>query len=108
MDVHMSSGPMNRAFYFLCQGASARKDSDSYSQYLPKGMRGIGNDKALRIWWRTLSTYLTPRSRYLDARRGAIRAAEDLYGKRGPEALAVRQAFHGINVDDRDAALIID
>jgi Zn-dependent metalloprotease len=100
LDVHFSSGPMNRAFYFLSQGSSAKKSDDAYSKYLPKGMRGIGNDKALRIWWRTLSTYLTPRSRYLDARRGAIRAAEDLYGKSGPESIAVRLAFHGINVDD--------
>jgi Zn-dependent metalloprotease len=107
LDVHFSSGPMNRAFYFLSQGASALKTADSYSDYLPKGMRGIGNDKALRIWWRTLSTYLTPRSRYLDARRAAIRAAEDLYGKSGPEASAVRQAFHGINVDDPSSNSVV-
>ena len=101
LDVHFSSGPMNRAFYFLSQGSSARETADTYSRYLPKGMRGIGNDRALRIWWRTLSTYLTPRSRYLDARHGTIRAAEDLYGKCSPESIAVRLAFHGINVDDR-------
>jgi len=98
MDVHHSSGPMNRAFYFLSQGASARQKDDSFSPYLPKGMAGVGNDKALRIWWRTLSTYLTPRSRYADARKGALRAAEDLYGK-GAEFKAVCLAFHGINVD---------
>ena len=103
LDVHHSSGPMNRAFYFLSQGASADKADDTYSDYLPKGMRGIGNDKALRIWWRTLSTYLTPTSGYLDARRGCIRAAADLFGPAGPEACAVRQAFHGINVDDRNS-----
>jgi Zn-dependent metalloprotease len=107
LDVHLGSGPMNRAFFFLSQGASPRKADDTYSKYLPKGMRGIGNDKALRIWWRTLSTYLTPRSRYQDARRGAIRAAGDLYGKGGPEVQAVCQAFHGINVGgSRNATLL--
>lgn len=106
MNVHFSSGPMNRAFYFLSQGASAKPKDDTYSKYLPKGMAGISNDKALRIWWRTLSTYLTPRSRYQDARQGAIRAAGDLYGKAGPEVKAVRLAFHGINVDGpRNASL---
>jgi Zn-dependent metalloprotease len=105
LDVHLSSGPMNRAFYFLSQGASARKKDDSHSEYLPKGMRGIGNDKALRIWWRTLSTYLTPRSRYQDARQGAIRAAADLFGKDSPEVQAVRLAFHGINVDGHNAII---
>ncbi len=99
MDVHHSSGPMNRAFYFLSQGASPRKADDSYSEYLPKGMRGIGNDKALRIWWRALSTYLTPASRYLDAGRASLRAAGDLFGADSREARAVRLAFHGINVD---------
>lgn len=105
-NVHFSSGPMNRAFYFLSQGASAKAKDDAYTKRLPKGMAGIGNDKALRIWWRTLSTYLTPRSRYLDARHGAIRAAEDLYGKGSAEVKAVRLAFHGINVDDRRNASV--
>ena len=105
LDVHFSSGPMNRAFYFLCSGASARPKDDRYSRYLPKGMTGIGNDKALRIWWRTLSTYLTPRSRYQDARRGALRSAADLYGPRSAEARAVAQAFQAVNVGDRNATL---
>ena len=103
MDVHMSSGPMNRAFYFLSQGASARPRDDAYSPYLRHGMKGIGNDKALRIWWRALSTYLTPGSRYLDARRASVRAAEDLYGRCSAESVAVRLAFHGVNVDERNA-----
>ncbi|MDR3670827.1 MAG: M4 family metallopeptidase [Holophaga sp.] len=106
LDVHLSSGPMNRAFYFLSQGASARKSDDAYSAFLPKGMRGIGNDKALRIWWRTLSTYLTPKSRYQEARQGSIRAAGDLFGEKGPEVKAVRLAFHGINVDGPKNATI--
>jgi len=105
MDVHYASGPMNRAFYFLCEGASAKAKEESYSSYLPKGMRGIGNDKALRIWWRTLSLYLTPRSRYMDARHGALRAAGDLYGKGSPEAQAVAKAFQAVNVG-RNATIL--
>jgi Zn-dependent metalloprotease len=100
LNVHFASGPMNRAFYFLSQGASADPKSDAYSKYLPKGMKGIGNDKALRIWWRTLSTRLTPTSRYLDARRGAIQSAKEIYGKHSIPVLAVRQAFRGIHVGD--------
>jgi Zn-dependent metalloprotease len=107
MDVHFGSGPMNRALYFLCQGASGDRKADTYSRYLPKGMKGIGNDKAMRIWWRTLSTYLTPRSRYRDARRGALRAAGDLYGKNSPEVKAVCQAFQGINVGNRNATALL-
>ena len=103
MDVHLSSGPMNRALYFLAQGASGNRKDDTYSRFLPRGMKGIGNDKTLRIWWRTLSTYLTPRSRYQDARKAALRSAVDLYGKGSPELKAVCQAFQGINVGTRNA-----
>ena len=102
LDVHYSSGPMNRAFYFLSQGASAKAGEDTYSSYLPKGMAGVGNDRALRIWWRTLQTYLTPGSRYVDARKGALRASEDLYGKGSPESWAVRRAFKAINVGEKE------
>jgi Zn-dependent metalloprotease len=98
MDVHFSSGPMNRAFYFLSQGSSSNKAEDTYSSYLPKGMTGIGNDKALRIWWRNLSTHLTPASRYVDARNGAVLSAQELFGKASPEVTAVRKAFKAINV----------
>jgi Zn-dependent metalloprotease len=98
LDVHFGSGPMNRAFYFLSQGASSRRKDDTYSSYLPRGMTGIGNDKATRIWWLTLSAYLTPSSRYVDARKGALRAAQELFGKGSPEVWAVRRAFKAINV----------
>jgi Zn-dependent metalloprotease len=105
MDVHISSGPMNRAFYFMCEGASPKAKADTYSRFLPGGMAGIGNDKALRIWWRALSLYLTPRSRYLDARKGALRAAQDLYGRPSPEAKAVDLAFQAINVGGRNGKI---
>jgi hypothetical protein len=48
LDVHFSSGPLNRFFYFLSQGASSDPASDAYSPYLPEGMKGIGNDRAAR------------------------------------------------------------
>ena len=100
MDVHHGSGPMNRAFYFLSQGASPLKGKDTYSKYLPKGMAGIGNDKAMRIWWLTLSTRLTPASRYVDARKGAIHSAGTLFGYQSKEVAAVRAAFKAINVGE--------
>jgi Zn-dependent metalloprotease len=105
-DPHHASGPMNRAFYFLAQGASAdaTNDSGAYSGFLPAGMAGIGTDKAARIWYRALTVYLKPWSNYLSARDAAVKAAEDLYPD-GPEAvLAVRKAFWAINVGSPDPA----
>ncbi|NWJ41806.1 MAG: M4 family metallopeptidase [Geothrix sp.] len=98
LDVHYGSGPMNRCFYFLAQGASANAASVYASPYLPGGMSGLGNDKATRIWYRALTTYLTSASTYLHARMAALRAAIDLYGPGSAEFQAVRNAFAAINV----------
>ena len=111
-DVHFTSGPMNRAFYFLAQGA-ASTPGDFYSSFLPSGMTGITNDKAARIWFRAVTVYLTPYSLYWDARGASIRAARDLYGTGSPEVAAVKNAFAGINVgavsgaDDVDPVISI-
>jgi len=96
LDVHYSSGPMNRCFYFLSAGATT--SGNTSTTYLPSGMTGIGNDKASAIWFRTLTTYLTASSNYAAARAGAISAAKDLYTAGSPEEQAVWNAFHGINV----------
>jgi len=96
LDVHYSSGPMNRCFYFLSAGATTTGNTST--TYLPSGMTGIGNDKAAAIWFRALSVYMTSSTNYAGARTAAISAAKDLYGAGGAEEQAVWNAFHGINV----------
>jgi Zn-dependent metalloprotease len=98
LDVHFSSGPLNRWFYFLSQGASSNTMAKDYSAYLPKGMAGIGNDHAARIWYKALTEYLTWDSKYADARVAAISAATDLHGAGSVEVAAVKSAFAAINV----------
>ena len=98
IDVHYSSGPLNRAFYFLSQGASSVSTDETYSTYLPGGMTGIGNDKAARIAFRALAVKLSASSNYAAARTAFSDAAKDLYGDTGPEYLAVQNAFTAINV----------
>ena len=98
IDVHYSSGPMNRAWYFMSQGSSSSSTSDFYSSYLPGGMTGVGNDHAARIWYRALTTYLTASSNYAAARTAAINSAKDLYGAGSAEEQAVWNAFAAINV----------
>src|SRR5574337_1262377 len=65
-DVHYSSGPGNRMFYFLSQGATTDSGSDFYTSYLTNGMTGIGNDEATRIHYRALTTYYSPSMSYAD------------------------------------------
>ena len=101
LDVHYSSGPNNRMFYFLSQGSNATVGNDAYSSYLvktPKAMTGIGNDKAFRIWFKALTTKFTASTNYADARAKVLLAAQELYGVGSKEAIAVQRAYAAINV----------
>ena len=101
LDVHYSSGPNNRMFYFLSQGSSATTTSDYYSAYLtqsPRNMTGIGNDKAYRIWFKAATTKFTASTNYADARNKVLAAAQELYGVGSKEAKAVQRAYAAINV----------
>jgi Zn-dependent metalloprotease len=101
LDVHYSSGPNNRMFYFLSQGSKADPAGDYYSAYLtrtPAAMTGIGNDKAYRIWFKALTTKFTAATNYADARGKVLQAAQELYGATSKEAIAVQRAYAAINV----------
>jgi Zn-dependent metalloprotease len=98
LDVHYSSGPMNRCFYFLSQGASSSSTSNFYSSYLPGGMTGIGNDKAAKIVYRALRDYMTSSTTYAGAKTACLSAAVSLgYASGSPEYTAVVNAFKAIN-----------
>jgi len=98
LDVHYSSGPNNRMYFFLSQGASSTSSSNYYSSYTPSGFTGIGPAKAAQIWYRALTVYLTSSSKYTNARAACISAAKDLYGAGGAEEAAVWNAYAAINV----------
>ena len=101
LDVHYSSGPNNRMFYFLSKGSRADSAGDYHSKYLvkqPQAMTGIGLDKAFRIWFHANTTKFTSSTNYADARAKMIEAAEELYGKESRESVAVQRAYAAINV----------
>jgi hypothetical protein len=101
IDVHLSSGPNNRMFYFLSQGSNATSSSNYYSQYLtkqPLAMTGIGNDKAFRIWFKANTTKFTQSTNYANARLKVLEAANELYGVGSKESIAVQRAYAAINV----------
>ncbi len=97
LDVHYSSGPMNRCFYFLSQGASSSSTSNFYSSYLPGGMTGIGNTAAAKIVYRALTVYMTSGTTYATAKTACQKAATDLYGATSTQYAAVTNAFKAIN-----------
>ena len=101
IDVHLSSGPNNRMFYFLSQGSNATTTSPYYSSYLnqqPLAMTGIGNDKAFRIWFKANTTKFTASTNYANARLKVLEAANELYGAGSKESIAVQRAYAAINV----------
>lgn len=102
--VHSNSGVQNFWFYILAEGRSGRNDVGS--DYV---INGIGVRKAADISYRNLVFYLTPTSDHEDARQGAIRSAEDLYGACSAEAIETANAWYAVGVGaptgDKDIAL---
>ncbi|GAA4379782.1 hypothetical protein GCM10023186_17550 [Hymenobacter koreensis] len=87
--VHINSGVQNRWFYLLATGGTGNFGTV---------VSGIGPDKAARIAYRSLTTYLTSTATYPDARAGAIQAAQDLYGECSAEAIATIQSWRAVGV----------
>ncbi|MDQ5841219.1 MAG: M4 family metallopeptidase, partial [Chloroflexota bacterium] len=101
LNPHYSSGPLNHWFYLASEGSGAKVvNGVSYNSPTCNAstVAPIGRDKAAKIWYRTLSTYLTSGSNYAAAREGAVRSAKDLYGATSPECAGVAAAFSAIAV----------
>ncbi|MFF7653641.1 M4 family metallopeptidase [Streptomyces sp. NPDC007983] len=101
LDVHYSSGVANHFFYLLSEGSGAKEIGGvKYDSPTSDGKKveGIGRDKAEKIWFKALTTYMTSTTDYHAAREATQKAANDLYGKDSPEAKGVDAAWAGVNV----------
>ncbi len=98
LDPHYSCAPTIRFFFFLSQGASASSSSSYHSTKVPGGFPGIGMTKALRIWYRALTTYFTSGTTFAQARTHCLTATKDLFGATGPEYAAVQNAWAAVAV----------
>ena len=101
LDLHNSAGPLNHWFYLASEGSGAKVvNGVSYNSPTcnTSTVTPIGRDKAAKIWYRTLSTYLTSNSDYRSARDGAIQSAKDLYGAGSPECAGIVASFAAIKV----------
>jgi Zn-dependent metalloprotease len=56
----------------------------------------LGRDKTGQIWYRALTNYMGPRSRFTDAATATIRAAQELYG--ATDAETVRNAWASVGI----------
>ncbi|MVM40632.1 T9SS type A sorting domain-containing protein [Spirosoma sp. HMF3257] len=78
--VHTNSGIPNFAFY--------------------KFATVVGKEKAEKVYYRALTTYLVRTSQFLDLRLAIIKAAGDLYGATGAEVTAAKSAFDAVGILD--------
>ncbi|MGV9690036.1 M4 family metallopeptidase [Streptomyces sp. NPDC003444] len=101
LDVHLSSGVANHFFYLLSEGSGVKTINGVRHESRTKDgstVTGIGRDKAVKIWYKALTSYFTSTTNYAAARRGTVQAATDLYGANSTEVAAVQAAWNGVNV----------
>jgi Zn-dependent metalloprotease len=102
MDVHHSSGPANHFFYLLSEGSGTKTiNGVTYDSPTSNGstITGIGRDKAVQIWYKALTEYMTSTTKYAGARTATLSAASDLYGSTSTEYKAVQAAWAAVNVN---------
>ncbi|WP_037677831.1 M4 family metallopeptidase [Streptomyces griseus] len=100
-DVHYSSGVANHFFYLLSEGSGSKTiNGVTYNSPTSNGstVTGIGRDKALKIWYKALTTYMTSTTNYKAARTATLNAASALYGSSSTEYKTVAAAWSAVNV----------
>ncbi len=94
MDVHSLSGIPNYVFYLVAKGGIHPVSGAAVT--------GIGIDTAIRIWYRALTSYLTPSATFEDAKAALLRAARAYYPRQvlengkilmSPQEKAVKYAW---------------
>ncbi len=78
--VHINSGIVNHAYYLFAETA------------------GVGKDKAERVFYRALTTYLSASSNFKDMRAAAEQAAGDLYDQAIVDAVSA--AFGSVGIGE--------
>lgn len=78
--VHINSGIVNHAFYLFTTAA------------------GVGHDKAEKVYYRALTSYLTASSKFIDARVALEKAATDLYGAGSVPLIALQNGFTAVGI----------
>jgi Zn-dependent metalloprotease len=102
LDVHYSSGVANHFFYLLSEGSGSKTiNGVSYNSptYNGSTVTGIGRAKALQIWYKALTTYMTSTTNYKAARTATLNAASALYGSTSTEYKTVAAAWSAVNVN---------
>jgi len=79
--VHINSGILNRAFYLSA-----------------KGLGGYAWSVAGRVWYRTMTAKLSPRSGFQDFANATVLSAGELYGIGGSVQITIASAFSEVGL----------
>lgn len=88
--VHSNSGIPNKAAYLTVTKLEEKGKKLNDTDY--------GRKVVEKIWYRALTSYLTPSSQFHDARSASEVAAIDLYGEGSDELKAVEEAFSEVGI----------
>lgn len=90
--VHINSSIMNHAFYLLAEGGRHRRLRSG------PAVQGIGLPKALKVFGRAATDFLTPNASFEAARYAFAIVAEILYGGTSPEWVATHTAMDAVGI----------
>ena len=96
IDPHVNGSVQNRWFYLITDGGTGTNSELVTNR--DYNITGLGIEKARRIVYRTLTTYLTAASDYADTRDGSIQAAADFYGYNSREHVEVTKAWCAVGL----------
>lgn len=91
--VHINSGISNKTAYLISQGGT----------HYGVTVKGIGQDKLGKIYYRALTQYLTPASNFQHLRYAVIQSAKDLYGAKSSAVTTVTNAFAAVGINGTPA-----
>jgi bacillolysin len=92
--IHINATIPGHAFYLAIEGGTNRTSGLSV-----QGVGGGNREQIERIFYRGFTSFLTPNSRFADARRATLQAATELYGGSSPAFRAVQQAWDAVGVN---------
>jgi Zn-dependent metalloprotease len=96
LDPHYALGPLTHWFFLLAEGSGDTKWGNSPTCN-NSTLKGIGRDKAAKIWYQTLASHANANEDYTSARTDSIAAANDLFGANSAEATAVGAAWDAVS-----------
>lgn len=88
--VHINSGIPNHAFYLMAAGGTHHLSGTTVT--------GIGTTDAARIWYRSLTVYMTSSTNFSGARTAMLNAATDLFGSTSAQYTTVATGWCAVGV----------